>query len=363
MVGVKLVNVSKVFGKAKAVDNVSFEVRDKEFFTLLGPSGCGKTTTLRIIAGLLEPDEGEVYYGDRLMNSVPPEKRNVTMVFQNFALFPHMTVYDNIAFGLKMRGWSKSDIERRVKEVVEMLRIEGLENKYPHQLSGGQQQRVGLARALAPQPEIILFDEPLSNLDAILREQIRFELRELVKKVGITSIYVTHDQAEALVVSDRMAIMRSGRIVQMGSPREIYEKPNSVFVAKFLGVATLVEGSVESGAEGEYVFSPAGSGVVIRVAHSFVKPPGQGILVLRPEYINVEPAGRAEGEESGEEANVFEGTVEKVTFLGSTVDMNVRVDNMVLRTFIKTTEMEPYEGMKVIVRLEAGKLVVVPPGE
>lgn len=355
MVSVKLENVSKIYGKTRAVDNVSFTVRDKEFFTLLGPSGCGKTTTLRIIAGLVEPDEGSVYYGDRLMNGVPPEKRNVTMVFQNFALFPHMTVYDNIAFGLKMRGWSKQDIDRRVKEVMDLLRITGLENKYPHQLSGGQQQRVGLARALAPEPEIILFDEPLSNLDAILREQIRFELRDLVKRVGITSIYVTHDQAEALVVSDRMAIMRSGRIVQMGTPKEVYERPNSVFVARFLGVATLLEGMVEEKLDEGYRFSLEGTGHSLRVAHSFVEPGGKGFLVVRPEYI------RIVSKPSKDEENLLEGRIVKATFLGSTIDLNVEVDGIVLRTFVKATEMEAKDGMSVTVKLEPDKLVVVPP--
>ena len=355
MVSVRLENVTKVFGKTRAVDNVSFTVEDKEFFTLLGPSGCGKTTTLRIIAGLVEPDEGNVYYGDRLMNNVPPEKRNVTMVFQNFALFPHMTVYDNIAFGLRMRGWSKSDIDKRVREVAELLRIRGLENKYPHQLSGGQQQRVGLARALAPQPEIILFDEPLSNLDAILREQIRFELRDLVKRVGITSIYVTHDQAEALVVSDRMAIMRSGRIIQMGTPKEVYERPNSVFVAKFLGVATILEGRVEEKSDEGYRFTLAGTGHTLRVAHSFVEPGGRGFVVIRPEYVTL----LRKGEEPDE--NTLEGRVEKATFLGSTIDMNISIDGIVLRTFVKATEMEVREGMEVRVRLSPEKLVVVPP--
>ena len=350
MVSVRLENVTKIYGKTRAVDNVSFTVGDKEFFTLLGPSGCGKTTTLRIIAGLVEPDSGSVYYDDRLMNKVPPEKRNVTMVFQNFALFPHMTVYDNIAFGLKMRGWSKTDIDRRVKEVVELLRIQGLENKYPHQLSGGQQQRVGLARALAPEPEIILFDEPLSNLDAILREQIRFELRDLVKRVGITSIYVTHDQAEALVVSDRLAIMRSGKIVQLGTPKEVYERPRSVFVARFLGVATLVEGRMEE----DKFFTIKATGQRLRVAHSFVEPGKTGYMVVRPEYVRLVKQGeRAE--------NVMEGRIVKAVFLGSTIDLTIDVGGVSFRTFVKATETDVREDMPVLISLDPQRLVVVPP--
>ncbi len=358
MVSVKLKNITKRFGKTIAVNNVSFEVKHKEFFTLLGPSGCGKTTTLRIIAGLLEPDSGEVYFDNRLMNKVPPEKRNVTMVFQNFALFPHMNVYDNIAFGLKMRGWSKADIDKRVKEVIRMLHLEGLEHKYPHQLSGGQQQRVGLARALAPQPDVILFDEPLSNLDANLREQIRFELRDLVKRVGITAIYVTHDQAEALVVSDRIAIMRAGKIVQIGTPVEVYEKPNSVFVANFLGIASLVPGKVVEQDENGYYVLETREGFVIKAKYSYVKPGEQGLVVIRPEHIIIHKIKEA-GAPSRE--NVLEGSVEKMTFLGSTIDLRVRIGESIVRTFIKTGEIDVGEKEKVLVEYLPHKLVIIPP--
>jgi len=356
VVNVRLKNIRKSFGKTLAVNRISLNIKDKEFFTLLGPSGCGKTTTLRIIAGLLEPDEGEIYFGERLMNKVPPEKRNVTMVFQNFALFPHMTVYDNIAFGLKMRKWSKNDIDRRVKEIIQMLHLEGQENKYPHQLSGGQQQRVGLARALAPEPDLILFDEPLSNLDAILRERIRFELRELVKKVGITSIYVTHDQAEALVVSDRIAVMRDGKIIQTGSPLEVYEKPNSAFVANFLGIASLISGKVEEiDKEGYYVFT-TDEGVTYRAKSSYVEKLGdKGIIVIRPEHVVLHKYG-----ESIKTINVVEGIIGKLTFLGSTIDVRVRVGNQTIRTFLKSGELKVSEGEKILVEYSPEKLVIIP---
>ncbi len=358
MVSVRLKNITKRFGKTIAVNNVSFEVKDKEFFTLLGPSGCGKTTTLRIIAGLLEPDSGEVYFDDRLMNKVPPEKRNVTMVFQNFALFPHMNVYDNIAFGLKMRGWSKADIDKRVKEVIRMLHLEGLEHKYPHQLSGGQQQRVGLARALAPQPDVILFDEPLSNLDANLREQIRFELRDLVKRVGITAIYVTHDQAEALVVSDRIAIMRAGKIVQIGTPVEVYERPNSVFVANFLGIASLIPGKVVEQDEKGYYVLETREGLTIKARHSYVKPGEEGLIVIRPEHVIIHKIKEAS---ALSKESILEGSVEKITFLGSTIDLRVRIGESIVRTFIKTGEIDVGEKEKVLVEYLPQKLVIIPP--
>ncbi len=237
MARVLLKNVTKRFGSVVAVDNVRLEVKDKEFMVLLGPSGCGKSTTLRLIAGLETPDEGEIWIGDRIVNEVDPTERNVAMVFQSYALYPHMTVYQNIEFPLKMARVPKHERHRRVIEVARFLGIEDLLNRYPRQLSGGQQQRVALARAIVREPEVFLLDEPLSNLDAKLRIRMRFELRKLLHdELKVTTIYVTHDQVEAMTMADRIAVMNKGRIQQVGSPREVFEKPQNLFVAGFIGV-------------------------------------------------------------------------------------------------------------------------------
>ncbi len=244
MVSVRLVNVKKRFGKYEALRGISIDIRDGELFFLLGPSGCGKTTTLRIIAGLYAPDEGEVYFGDKLVNDVPPYRRNIGMVFQNYALWPHMKVYDNVAYGLKARGLPRDEIDRKVKWALDLVGLRGMEEKYPNQLSGGQQQRVALARALVVEPEVLLLDEPLSNLDAKLRARMRSELRLLQKELGITTVYVTHDQAEALSMADRIAVMNIGVVEQVGSPREVYRSPKTRFVADFIGEINFLEAHV-----------------------------------------------------------------------------------------------------------------------
>ncbi|HDI02472.1 MAG TPA: sugar ABC transporter ATP-binding protein, partial [Ignisphaera sp.] len=218
MVNVKLENIRKTFGSVVAVDRIDLEIRDGEFMVLLGPSGCGKTTTLRIIAGLEKPDRGRVLFGDRDVTYLPPKDRNVSMVFQSYAVWPHMKVYDNIAFPLKIRRYPREEIDRRVRWAAELLKISDLLDRYPHQLSGGQRQRVAVARAIVVEPQVLLMDEPLSNLDAPLRALMRAEIKRLQKQLKITTIYVTHDQAEALTMADRIAVMNSGRIEQIGTP-------------------------------------------------------------------------------------------------------------------------------------------------
>ncbi len=235
MAEVEVRNITKRFGKVVAVYKVSFKVHSGEFFTLLGPSGCGKTTTLRIIAGLEDPDEGEVLIDGKVVNDLPPKERDVAMVFQNYALYPHMTVYENLAFPLKMRGYPKREIDKIVREVAKLLRIEDLLDRKPRELSGGQQQRVALGRALVRRPKVFLMDEPLSNLDAKLRVYMRAELKRLQKELKITTIYVTHDQVEAMTMSDRIAVMNAGRIMQIGTPHDLYYKPANLFVAGFIG--------------------------------------------------------------------------------------------------------------------------------
>jgi len=285
-------NLIKRFGRVAAVDNISFEVADGEFMVLLGPSGCGKTTTLRLIAGLEKPDGGEIYIEGRLVNDIPPRDRDVAMVFQNYALYPHMRVYDNLAFPLKIRGVPRQEIDRRVREVAKLLKIEDLLDRYPRQLSGGQQQRVALGRALVREPKVFLMDEPLSNLDAKLRVYMRTEIKRLQRELKITTIYVTHDQAEAMTMADRIAVMNGGRILQIAEPLEVYRRPADVFVASFIGspAMNLLDASVEH--LGELVELDTG---YIRItlpwelSQVFTKSVNRGevILGIRPEHIAI----------------------------------------------------------------------------
>lgn len=312
MVRIRTENLTKRFGNVIAVDRATLEIKDGEFFTLLGPSGCGKTTFLRCIAGLELPDEGRIYFDDEDVTEVPPHKRDTGMVFQNYALWPHMNVFDNIAYGLKIKGYKKEEIMRRVKEVLKLVKLEGLENRTPHQLSGGQQQRVALARAIVINPRVLLFDEPLSNLDAKLRLEMRAELKKLQRDLGVTTIYVTHDQEEAMSISDRIAIMNKGKIMQIGTPREIYENPKNEFVARFIGQGTFFKGEVVEEEENGYLIIEIG-GYNKRVKarpSDPTNPPriGDRVLVLiRPENFVV-----------GEipDGNSFECEIYHISYLG-----------------------------------------------
>jgi spermidine/putrescine transport system ATP-binding protein len=247
-------NVTKRFGDLVAVNNVSLEIKEGEIFTFLGPSGCGKTTILRCIAGLEDVDEGEILIGGEVANQIPPYKRNCSIVFQQHALFPHMSVYDNIAFGLVERKIAKDEIRRRVGDLVKLVNLTGMEDRYPLQLSGGQQQRVALIRSLVLRPAVLLLDEPLAALDRKLRKEMQVELKRIQREVGITFMNVTHDQKEALSLSDRIAVMRDGRIVQLGSPSEIYESPRTTFVADFMGASNIFPGRAEARANGRIEF-------------------------------------------------------------------------------------------------------------
>jgi spermidine/putrescine transport system ATP-binding protein len=243
-VSVELREVTKRFGSVAVVEGVSLQIRPGEFFSLLGPSGCGKTTTLRILAGFVQPDAGEVFIAGKRVTHLPPNERDVNMVFQNYALFPHLTVEQNVAFGLEIQKLPRAQIRKRVGWALELVRLCGLESRYPHQLSGGQQQRVALARALVTQPSVLLLDEPLGALDLKLRQQMQLELKKLQRELAITFLYVTHDQEEALTMSDRLAVMNQGRVVQVGTPQEIYERPATRFVADFIGESNFLEGRV-----------------------------------------------------------------------------------------------------------------------
>ncbi|MDI3475436.1 MAG: thiamine transport system ATP-binding protein [Thermococcaceae archaeon] len=246
MVTIELSGIKKAWEDFKLEIN-DLRVKDGEFLTLLGPSGCGKTTTLRIIAGFEKPDSGEILFDGKSVNELPPYERGIGIVFQDYALFPHMSVFKNVAFGLEMRRLPKAEIERRVKWALELVGLKGFENRYPEQLSGGQQQRVALARALVVEPQVLLLDEPLSNLDAKIRERLRGEIRRIQRELGITTIYVTHDQEEAMAISDRIAVMNVGKLEQVGSPLELYYRPKTEFVARFLGLSNILELEARNG--------------------------------------------------------------------------------------------------------------------
>ncbi len=320
MATLKLAHLVKKYGATVIIDDLDLEVRDGEFLTLLGPSGCGKTTTLRAIAGLIEIDSGDIYFGNRRMNDVPPHKRSTAMVFQSYALFPHMTVRKNIAFGLALRQVPPKEQQMRVDEVMALVGLSGLGERKPRELSGGQQQRVALARAVVTQPDILLFDEPLSNLDAKLRERLRIEIRELQRRLKITSIYVTHDQAEALVMSDRIAVMNQGRIEQLGDPYSIYRHPLSRFSAEFIGQANIVAAQVVQVGAAEALFeTPIGRLIVNqRVNHGSTEV----MLAWRPEDM-------LPGDSTAR--NRLSGQVTRSIFMGNLTDLQVVVNGVTLR--------------------------------
>ncbi|HHY47479.1 MAG TPA: ABC transporter ATP-binding protein [Firmicutes bacterium] len=323
MPDVELRGVTKMFGKdTVAVDNVNLEVEAGEFISLLGPSGCGKTTTLRMIAGFEEPTTGQIIIKGKDMTRVPPYYRNTGMVFQNYALFPHRTVAENVAFGLKMRGLNREEIKRRVDEALRMVEIPNLADRYPRQLSGGQQQRVALARAIVIQPSVLLLDEPLSALDKKLREQMRGEIKRLQNRIGITTIFVTHDQEEALTLSDRIVIMNKGKVIQVGTPTELYRKPVNTFVADFLGTSNIITGKVQELAAGFVTINTDG-GFTIKVVRedNMALKTGQELTVsIRPE--NMSLTGQP-----GPGMNSQPGRVRDVFFMGATVRYNILVDN------------------------------------
>ena len=321
-IDVELKNVTKKFGDIVAVNNVSFKVRKGEFFSLLGPSGCGKTTTLRIISGFEKPTEGEVYIRGELMTDVPPYKRPTNLVFQNLALFPHMNVYDNISFGLKIKKLPKEEVERRVREVLALVRLSGYEKRNIKQLSGGEQQRVAIARALVNEPAVLLLDEPLGPLDLKLREEMVVELKRIQREVGTTFIYVTHDQGEALTMSNRIAIMKDGRILQIGTPMELYERPKSRFIADFIGRSNLFEGSYADG-----VVEVDGLGRIMVEPNPQVLNKHSVLISIKPEKISI---GRTlKGLD-----NIFDGEVKDAYYQGQVTTYKVLLRNDSLITVV-----------------------------
>jgi ABC-type Fe3+/spermidine/putrescine transport system ATPase subunit len=319
MPDVKVVNVTKKYGKIYALDNVSLTIKDTEYFSLLGPSGCGKTTLLRLIAGLIEPDSGEIYIGDKRVDKVPPEDREIGFVFQTFALFPHMTAWSNVLYGPKVKNYDEKKAEAIGHEVLELVKLNERVDAYPSELSGGMMQRIAVARALAAGGKILLLDEPLGQLDAKVRNEIRYEIRRMAKDLSLTAIHVTHDQAEAMSISDRIAVMKKGKIVQIGTPQELYMKPNSLFVAHFIGESNFLEGYVTK-VNDETIEIELRAGLKAKAFSSEFKSGERIVLAIRPEVCVMKKGFKAE-------ENGFAGKIEKVTFEGTYIRYEIRLEN------------------------------------
>ncbi len=318
----ELINVSKLFGEVRAVDNVSLSIQHGEFLTLLGPSGSGKTTTLNMIAGFEVPTGGEILLEEENITTVAPNNRGIGMVFQNYALFPHMTVFDNIAFPLKMRKTRGDRIQQAVKEALELVKLPGFEGRYPHQLSGGQQQRIALARAIVFKPKILLMDEPLGALDKKLRDHMRLEIKHLQESLDITVIYVTHDQEEALTMSDRIAIMNEGKIIQLDTPVALYESPANLFVADFIGESNFIKGKIGETDNGRTAVE-TGDGLKVWVDQFNQANPGEEVAVaIRPEKIQILTAAAANADDI---INRFSGRIEEIVYVGEARIYRIRL--------------------------------------
>jgi ABC-type Fe3+/spermidine/putrescine transport system ATPase subunit len=328
MSSILLRSLTKSFGSLIAVNNLDLELQQGELVAFLGPSGCGKTTTLRMIAGFERADSGQIYLGGKEVTDFPPERRDAGMVFQNYALFPHLTVLENVAFGLQMRKVSKADIQKRVADILAKVQLTGMEDRYPRQISGGQQQRTALARALVFNPTVLLLDEPLANLDAKLREEMRFYIRNLQQEFGITTVYVTHDQAEALVLADRVAVMRGGILQQIATPEEIYRRPRNAWVADFVGIANLIPGKITDHADGVLLVDTS-----VGTLRGVASPPhsrGMDVVInVRPESLRLQyQSDSSEHNGAGPlpGVNHLTGVVIDRAYLGNLADYRVRVE-------------------------------------
>ena len=354
---IQLSKLTKQFVEVTAVDGIDLHIPGGEFFSLLGPSGCGKTTTLRMIAGFEQPTSGEILLDGTDVAYTPPHQRNVNTVFQNYALFPHLNVYDNIAYGLKRAKRRKAEIRERVGKALELVQLPGYEGRRSSQLSGGQQQRVALARALVLNPAVLLLDEPLGALDAKLRKALQIELKSLQQEVGITFLYVTHDQEEALTMSDRLAVMNSGHIEQVGAPQDVYEDPETLYVADFLGVSNLMQATIVSA--GASACSVALDGYELKTRGTDRDVTGEAKIVIRPERIELEEHGSPSG------PNRIPGMVERVVYVGSAIQVIVRgATGEALQALVQNTGGGiPYEqGTPVQLHLPADALRVLPSG-
>jgi spermidine/putrescine ABC transporter ATP-binding subunit len=359
MAFIEIQNLYKRFSNVVAVNHIQLEVNEGEMLTLLGPSGCGKTTTLRCIAGLEKPEEGDIVIDGKPMLSkgfVPPSKRGIGMVFQNYAVWPHMKVLNNIVYGLKLQRIPRQAIQERARQVLELVGLNGLEERYPAQLSGGQQQRVALARALVRNPKVLLLDEPLSNLDAKLREKMRFEIKSLVRRMGITSVYVTHDQAEAMVISDRVAVMDSGNVVQIGTPRRIYEKPFNRFVADFIGTTNFIPGEISEVLEERglvHMQAEFGQRMLCRMPDSATATVNKEVHAsIRPEDIEVFT------ERPRDRENLFKGVIVHRAYLGNILYFFITIDSTMIRVQAPSN-MTQREGEELFLFLNPEKCIVL----
>jgi len=362
-VSVKFDSVTKILGQSRAVDNLTLEIDAGELFFLLGPSGCGKTTALRTVAGFYSPDEGRILFNAQDESRVPPHKRNTGMVFQNYALWPHMDVQSNVAYGLKMRRVPSADKEKRVKRALEIVHMLAYAERMPNQLSGGQQQRVALARALVIEPDVVLLDEPLSNLDAKLRIEMRTQIKDIHQKIGRTMIYVTHDQAEALSMADRIAVMRRGRLVQVGTPYELYTRPESAFVAQFIGGTNLINGTLEEIGDLLTVKTQAG---VVR-AKNGVKGIKRGDTVfcsVRPESLVIRPAAESSAIPS-RTTNQLLAEVKSIMYLGDNEQYSLHLADSVMMHAVEynVSARKAQVGERVALQFDAQAVVVLPQEE
>ena len=343
---VRFENVTKAFGDVVAVDNVSFEIEAGKLVTLLGPSGCGKTTTLRMIAGLEMVTGGRIFIGDREVTPLPATDRDVSMVFQSYALFPHMTVIENVSYGFVVSGIRKAEAQERARQGLDLVGLNGYDERLPSELSGGQQQRVAVARALVLEPEVLLFDEPLSNLDAKLRRRVREEIREIQRSLDLTTVYVTHDQEEALAVSDKIIVMRNAEIAQEGAPRDLYERPSNVFVADFIGDANLVEAEVR-GVEGDTATVSIGTVEIELPARDIA--PGPAKVAIRPESVHLSDPG-----------NGLAGEIVKAAYLGDHLEYTVSTP--VGELFVIDNSVEAPRAVGSSVSVGFGTRVALVPG-
>ena len=328
-------NLSRSFGSTRAVADVSLDVAQGEFFGLLGPSGCGKTTTLRMIAGLEKPDSGSIQFQNADITNLPPERRGFGMVFQNYALFPHLNVFENVAFGLRARHKNKAEMADRVASALELVQLPGYDKRAVDELSGGQQQRVAIARAIAIEPALLLFDEPLSNLDVSLREETRSELRELVTRLGLTAVYVTHDQEEAFALCDRISVMVGGKLMQTGRPRELYEQPSEISVASFLGRNNLIKAmrlSSSKTADGEFKTLEGEHTLRLTVQHDELAPLNKPVfLAIRPEHVQL-------GTNDNHAVNSLTGKIREIVFGGATSTVRVDANGLLIEALVLRTD-------------------------
>ena len=359
MAFIEIQGLFKRFKNVVAINHIQLEVKKGEMLTLLGPSGCGKTTTLRCIAGLERPDEGDIVIDGKPMLSqgfVQPSKRGIGMVFQNYAVWPHMKVYNNVVYGLKLQRLSRQSIKEKAQTVLKLVGLDGLEDRYPAQLSGGQQQRVALARALVGNPKVLLLDEPLSNLDAKLREELRFEIKSLVRRMGITSVYVTHDQAEAMVISDRIAVMESGNVVQIGNAQEIYQKPANRFVADFIGTMNFMSGKVVEvlpDSNAVYVCTEFSEKMLCTMPeHTVVKAGEKVYASIRPEDVEIYT------ESPPSKENLFKGMIVHKAYLGNFLYFFVNVNDTMIRAQVPH-HVPQEEGQELFLYLNPQKCVVL----